>query len=496
MALASSGVAGRFAMGNIISIDFSKSRVQDGRVRSRSLWRAPDFLKLWTGETVSLLGSQVSLLAIPLAAITVLHASAFQVGALSACETVPFLLVGLPAGVWVDHWRRRPVLITADLGRAVMLGSIPVAYGMGWLSLAQLYTVAILTGVGTVFFDVAYQAYLPRLVGREQLVDGNAKLEISRSGAQIAGPGLAGELIHLLGAANAVAADAISFVVSAIGVGAIRKPEPASSPRPSTRMSDQIREGLGYVLRHPVLRRIAGATGTSNFFSGIMTPVLLLFMVRALHFGPGEIGLVLLLGNLGFLAGAVLAAPVARWLGLGTAIWLSMAVWGLGALLAPLATRTDGFGLLIVSGFVLAVSSPVYNVNQVSLRQAICPDRLQGRMNATMRFLVWGTIPFGGLVGGVLAATIGLRATLWVAAAGGALAFLWVIARPVRSLEKVPSAVPIEDAALGQARQALFDGPSPGATHALDVVEVVDGGPHDLVEAAEAVDDVVYDRIR
>ena len=465
-------------------------------MRHRSLWRTPDFLKLWTGETVSLLGSQVSLLAIPLAAITVLHASNFQVGALSACETVPFLLVGLPAGVWVDRWRRRPVLISADIGRAVMLGSIPVAYSMGWLSLGQLYTVAILTGVGTVFFDVAYQAYLPRLVEREQLVDGNAKLEISRSGAQIAGPGLAGELIHLLGAATAVAADAISFVVSALGISLIRKPEPVRDAHSSARMGAQIREGLGYVLHHPVLRRIAGATGTSNFFGGIMTPVLLLFMVRGLHFGAGEIGLVLLLGNLGFLAGAVLAAPVARWLGLGTAIWLSMAVWGMGAILAPLATRTDGFALLVVSGFVLAVSSPVYNVNQVSLRQAICPDRLQGRMNATMRFLVWGTLPIGGLVGGVLASTIGLRSTLWVAAIGGALAFLWVIARPVRSLEQVPSAVPIEDAALGQARQALLDGSSPGATYAIDIVEVVDGCPHDLVEAAEAVDDVVYDGVR
>jgi MFS family permease len=465
-------------------------------VRNRSLWRTPDFLKLWTGETVSLVGSQVSLLAIPLMAITVLHATSFEVGALSACETVPFLLVGLPAGVWVDRWRRRPVLVTADVGRAVIMGSIPLAYGMGWLTLGQLYAVAILTGVLTVFFDVAYQAYLPRLLLRKQLVDGNAKLEISRSGAQIAGPGLAGELIHLLGAANAVAADAISFVVSAIGIGAIRKPEPASSADVSAGMRTQIREGLGYVLHHPVLRRIAGATATSNFFSGIMTPILLLFMVRGLHFGVGEIGLVLLLGNLGFLAGALLAAPVARWLGLGTAIWLSMAVWGVGGFLAPLATRTDGFGLLVVSGFVLAVSSPVYNVNQVSLRQAICPDRLQGRMNATMRFLVWGTIPFGALVGGVLATTIGLRASLWVAAIGGALAFLWVIARPVRSLEQVPSAVPIEDARLGQAGEAFFDRSSPGASHALDVVEVVDGRPHDLVEAAEAVDDVVYDRVR
>ena len=186
----------------------------------RSLWRTPDFLKLWTGETVSLLGSQVSVLALPLAAIAILHASNFEVGLLASVETLPFLLVGLPAGVWVDRWRKRPVLIGGDIGRAVALASIPLAYAAGWLTIWQLYVVSFTTGVLTVFFDVAYQSYFPSLVGREHLIDGNAKLEISQSVAHIGGPGLAGELIHLLKAPAAVAVDAASFLASAVGIAA------------------------------------------------------------------------------------------------------------------------------------------------------------------------------------------------------------------------------------------------------------------------------------
>jgi MFS family permease len=413
--------------------------------RRPSLWRSPDFLKLWTGETVSLLGSQVSLLAIPLAAISILHASNFQVGLLTSAETVPFLLVGLPAGVWVDRWRRRPVLITADVGRAIFLGSIPLAYALGWLTIWQLYAVAFSTGILTVFFDVAYQSYLPALVGRAHLIDGNAKLEISRSAAQVGGPGLAGELIHLLRAPTAVAVDAASFLASAAGIAAITKPEPrvaVAASRERAGMKAEIGEGLRYVLGHRFLRRIAGATSTSNLFSSLFGTVLLLYMVHNLRYGAGTIGLVFLLGNIGVLLGALLASPLGRRFGVGPVCGAALVVAGLGGLLAPLATRSTGFGILVVSLFLISATNPIYNVNQVSLRQAICPERLLGRMNATMRFLVWGTLPVGAFLAGVLSTAIGLRSALWVGAAGGCLAFVWVIGGPVWSVREMPELEP------------------------------------------------------
>jgi MFS family permease len=429
----------------------------------RSLWRTPNFLKLWTGETVSLLGSQVSLLAIPLAAISILHASNFEVGLLASMETVPFLLVGLPAGVWVDRWRKRPVLISGDIGRAVALASVPLAYGVGWLSIWQLYVVAFTTGVLTVFFDVAYQSYLPSLVGREHLVDGNAKLEISQSVAHIGGPGLAGELIHLLRAPTAVAVDAASFLASAVGIATIRRPEPWRTAVPRHEragMKAEIGEGLKYVIRHPVLRRIAGCTSTSNLSSSLAGTVLLLFMVRTLHFGAATIGLIFLLGNFGVLLGALLASPLGRRFGIGPVCCAAAAVGGFAGLLAPLATRSDGIVILVASWFITAVSVPIYNVNQVSLRQSICPERLLGRMNATMRFLVWGTLPLGGLLAGVLSTAIGLRPALWVGEALGCLAFLWVLGGPVLRVRDIPEMEidPLEAATMAEMGP---EGPAP-----------------------------------
>jgi MFS family permease len=410
--------------------------------RHRSLWRSPDFLKLWTGETVSLLGSQVSLLALPLAAISILRATNFQVGLLASVERLPFLLVGLPAGVWVDRWPKRPVLIGGDIGRAIALASIPLAYAAGWFTIWQLYAVSFVAGVLTVFFDVAYQSYLPALVGREHLVDGNAKLEISRSVAEIAGPGLAGELIHLLRAPTAVAVDAVSFLASAVGIAAIRRPEPRRITVPRDQragMRKEIHEGLRYVLGHPVLRRIAGCTGMFNLFSILWVTVLLLFMVRTLRFGAGTIGLIFLLGNFGVLLGALVASRLGRRYGIGPVCCAAVAMAGSADLLGPLATRSNGIVLLATAWFVAAVGNVIYNVNQVSLRQSICPQRLLGRMNATMRFLVWGTMPIGGLLAGVLSTVIGLRPALWVGSVGCALSFLWMLSGAVLKVRQIPA---------------------------------------------------------
>ncbi len=369
----------------------------------RSLWGHRDFVRLWSAESVSRFGSQVSLLALPLIAITALHTSTFQVGLLSTMEFLPFVLIGLPAGVWVDRLRRRPVLIAADLGRALALASIPLAHALGVLSMAQLYAVAFATGVLTVFFDVAYQSYLPRLVLPEQLVEGNAKLEISNSGASIAGPGLAGLLIQLLTAPVAVVADAASFLASAAFIGRIRRREPPPPPaRAGGGMRREIAEGLRYVLGHRLLRWTAATTATSNLFSAMTAAILVLYLVRHFGMSPGLIGLVMTVGNAGWLLGATGNARLSRRLGTGRTTVGGIVLCGLGALLVPAAPAGGPVPWLVAAEFLLSLGSTTYNIGQLSVRQAITPPSLHGRMNATMRFMVWGTLPLGSAIGGAL----------------------------------------------------------------------------------------------
>src|SRR2546421_5024423 len=280
------------------------------------LWRHPDFLKLWAGETVSQFGTQVTFLAVPTVAILVLHAGPFQVGLLSALGFLAFPVLGLVAGVYADRLRRRPIMIVCDLGRMLALGSIPVAFLVNALTLEQLYIVALLTGVFTVFFDVSYQSYLPALVDRPNLIEGNTKLEITRSTAQVAGPAVAGLLIQLIGGAKAVAVDALSFLLSALALASIKKPEP--EPRPSTASGTagfipEMREGIDVVFRSPILWRIAGCTATSNLGSNmIFGAVFLVFAYRQLHLSAGVVGVLFAISSVGALARAFLARWVAR----------------------------------------------------------------------------------------------------------------------------------------------------------------------------------------
>jgi hypothetical protein len=403
------------------------------------LFRHRDFRLLWGGETISEVGSQVSLLAIPLVAVRTLHATTFEVGLLSAASTAAFLLVGLPAGVWVDRLRRRRVMIVADVGRLVALGSIPVAYALGHLGLLQLYAVALISGLLTVFFDIAYQSYLPSLVGRQHLVEGNAKLAGSAQVAQVAGPSLAGGLIQVIGGSYAVAADAGSFLVSAIAVGAIRTPESAP-PVPEgghRRLHRDIAEGLRFVFGHPLLRAIAATTATSNFFSGVGLAVEIVFLVRVVHAAPGIIGLIFGAGSVGGVVAAFLAAPVARRIGGARATVIAIFITA-GGVLEPLATRGAGLLFFAAGFFLVSFGSVLYNINQISFRQRLCPDHLLGRMNATMRFIVWGVLPIGALAGGVIGSGFGLRPALWVAVLGQTLAGLWLLASPLRRMRDFP----------------------------------------------------------
>jgi len=407
------------------------------------LLRHRDFRFLWGGETVSELGSQISLLAIPLLAVGTLHATTFEMGLLTAASTAAFLVVGLPAGVWVDRVRRRRLMIGADLGRVLSLGSIPIAAALGGLTLVQLFVVTLVSGVLTVFFDVAYQSYLPALVGREHLVEGNAKLTGSAQVAAVAGPSIAGGLVQAIGSSAAVAVDSVSFLVSAAAVGAIRSPEakPTVPEGGHAKLVEGIAEGLRFVFSNALLRAIAATTATSNLFSGVAAAVEIVFLVRHVHASPGVIGLLFALGGVGGVAGAFAAGPIARRVGGARATIIGIA-GSVGALLIPLTMPGAGllyfgFGFLMVS-----FSATVYNVNQVSFRQRLCPDRLLGRMNATMRFVVWGVLPVGALIGGLLGAVFGLRATLWIGALGQALAGVWLLASPMRRLRDFPDAPP------------------------------------------------------
>jgi MFS family permease len=414
------------------------------------LWRERDFLKLWGGQSISEFGSQITLLALPIAAIKILHASAFAVAALTIFEQLPFLIFALPAGVWVDRLRRRPLLIIGDIGRALALASIPIAYAFRALHTWQLFVVAFVTGVLTVFFDVAYQAYLPSLAGREHLVEGNSRLQVSASAAQTGGPGVAGVLIGAVSAPYAIVADAVSFVSSALFVLGIRKRE-LLTPQAEERagMRSELMEGLRYVVHNRLLRPIATCTAARNFFAAVGYAILLVYAVRTLGLSVSLIGVVISCANVGFVIGALTTGWTTKRLGIGPAIVASAAIVGASVILIPASPQSFPVPLLVVGLMLYSYGGVVFNITQISLRQAITPDRLQGRMNAVMRFVLWGAIPLGALLGGVLATTIGLRPTLWVSGAGVALSWLPVFFSPVRSLTSVPETSPLEPADRG-----------------------------------------------
>ena len=407
------------------------------------LWRDGEFLKLWAGQGISELGSQVSLLALPTVAILVLGATPFQVGLLAACETLAFPVLGLVAGVYVDRLPRRPIMIACDVGRLLALASVPVAFALGVLSMPQLYAVALITGVGTVFFDVAYQSYLPALIPRADLIEGNTKLQVTGSVAQMAGPALGGFLIQLLGPARAVAADAATFLVSVVSLAWIRRAEPPPAPAKESGRGGflaEMWEGIQVVFGNSTIWKIAGSTSTSNLGSNLFFAVFLIFLYRILHLSPGTVGVIFAAGAVGGLLGALTAAWIPRRIGLGPTLFVTMLVSGLSMILIPLAQYGFAIPLLFASMFVTSFVIPVYNINQVSLRQAIVPDRLQGRMNATVRTIIWGTNPIGAFIGGIIGSTYGTVPALYAGIAVSLLAGFWILLGPIR-LRVQPEAV-------------------------------------------------------
>ena len=408
-----------------------------------NLWRHRDFTRFWFSDTVSQFGNQFSGFALPVLAVLSFNATPLDIGIITALAIAPYPLLGLFVGVWADRFRKRRIMVVCNLGRMVTLASVPIGYVLGTLSLTQLFAVALVNGIFSVFFDISYQAYLPILVDRGDLIEGNQKLQLSASGAQVAGPGIAGLVYQAIGGAFTVAADSIGYLVSAVTLLSVGKDEPAKvrgDRDPAPDFFAEMREGLEVVLGNRYLRTIAGSTATSNLGTNMVAAVLTIFALRMLHFTAAELGFVGSIGAVGFLVGVLVVNRFTARIGLGRILALSIAVPGV-FVLYPLALLGYPFLVLAAVAFVAGVSIPAYNVNQISLRQAITPDRLQGRMNATMRTIVWGTIPVGSLLGGLLGDTVGVVDTIYVGGAIAGLASAWIALGPVMKLRKQPEPV-------------------------------------------------------
>jgi MFS family permease len=397
-----------------------------------ALWRDRGFLKLWAAQSISQLGTQVSVLALPLTALYVLKASALGVSLLRAFAVLPFVVFSLPAGVWIDRVRRRPLMILADAGRAAAMASIPIAYWVGHLTLTQLYVVAAVSGFLSVLFDVSYLSFLPGLVRRENLGDANSKLLGMQSIAQVIGPTVAGALVGVVGAAVAVLADAVSFAVSGAFITAIRGREQTPEPSPS-RKRDELVEGLRYVFTQRYLRTLTVWTAFWNLFTSAMFALVVVYYVRYLHWGPTKIGVVVALGSSGLVLGALVNQRLVARFGIGPMIAYSGIVFSLTLLAIPLAPRAYAAAIIVPTGFLGSTVGFFANVNQLTFRQSITPQRLLGRMNSVVRFMYWGTIPLGSVLGGLAAGALGLRDTLLLSAIGATVSCVPIMASPIRS---------------------------------------------------------------
>jgi MFS family permease len=400
-------------------------------------------MKFWVGDNVTQFTGQITALMMPTLAILTLEVTDFQLGILNTLGFIAFPTLGLFAGVLLDRTKRKPVMILANLIRLATLATVPAAFILGALSLYQLYAVALVMGVCTLFFDVGYQSYLPSLVNKEDVVEGNQKLQTSASAAQVIGPSAASGLMGLVGAALSAVADVFGFFVSVlmlISIGKQESPPERHSSHGQGHFFMELKEGVKVITCNKLLWTQAGCTAMGNLGGNIFGVAILLYAYRVLGISEGIIGIAFSIGAVGFLVGVLASSAITKKLGFGRAIALaSMTSFGL------LIVLISGVGYpVVVMGiafFISNIGNPIYNINMVSLRQIITPNRLQGRMNATMRTIIWGTIPLGSFLGGVLCSSVGLVSTIVIGSVVAGFAALWVIIGPIFRLRKCPEPV-------------------------------------------------------
>ncbi|WP_396656187.1 MFS transporter [Microbacterium sp.] len=421
---------------------------QSVAARPRSLWRDRNFLTMWSGQALSQFGEQITGLAIPVLAVLLLHATEFEVGLLNAAGVAAFLVVGLPAGAWIDRMRKRHVMIWADAVRAVALATVPVLWWLGWLDIWHLIAVALVFGIATVFFDVSYQSIVPSLVPAAQIPEANGKLESTQQLAGIAGPAIGGWLIGILTAPLAVLATVGTYIASFIALCLTRDTEVVAPRDEHEPLLRSIGEGLRWVFGNRYLRRIVGTTGVSNLFSTISFTMLPIFILRDLGLSPEAMGVIFSLGAIGGLLGAMATPHIVRWIGEGRAIPVSAIGFSVIGLFLPVAALAPAvaFPLLVAQSFVASFTVLLYNIVQVSFRQRITPKRLLGRMNASVRFCVWGVMPLAALAAGGLGAWLGVVPTMWIGAIGGLVSAAFVVFGPFWAMRELPAALEEADA--------------------------------------------------
>jgi MFS family permease len=406
----------------------------------------PQFRRLWTGQTISLLGDQVTLLALPLVAVVLLHATAAQMGYLTAAALLPNLLFSLHAGVWADrHGHRRRAMVAADLGRAALLVTIPAAWALGRLTLVQLYVVGFLTGTCSVLFFVSYNTLFVAVTPRERFVEGNSLIYGSRAFSFVVGKSLGGFLVQLFSAPGALLADAASFLASGLCLGRIR----AAEPPPDREPRGNLRAGGRWIWRSPVVRASLAATATVNFFNFVFMALFILYATRALQLRPAVLGAVLGVGSVGSVLGSLVTGRLTRRFGIGPMCLLGYVLFPAPFLLVPLAGPGGGrllvLGLLCAFQFGAGVGIMVLDITEGAILAAALPDRLRARVSGAYLAVNYGVRPLGALAGGALGSTIGLRPTLWVAAAGGVTSVLWLLGSPIPRLRTLPDLDPDPD---------------------------------------------------
>jgi len=428
-----------------------------------SLFRHRSFFLLWSSQSVSFLGTQITYVALPLTAVLVLDATAMESGLVGALERLPFLLFGLFVGVFVDRRARRPILVWTNAVRFAALAWIPFAYMLDMLTMAQLFLVVFVVGTMTVFFEIAYPSYVPGLVGRERLMEANGKLQVSESVAEVVGPGTAGVLISALSAPVVILLDAVSYAVSALSLMKLPSDAAPHAPKDADRKAPSVwasvREGFSVIKQHALLRWCTvAAVFTSLFFSAVMA-VYFLFLIREAGVGAAEIGVITAIGSAGALCGALVADRLTLRLGVGPTLVLSLVFPALGYLVLASVhgNSVAAVATAAVASFVALFGIPVFDVTVISFRQAVTPDHLLGRVNATVRTFAWGALSVGSLLGGALGTALGLRQAVLVSAIGLFVPSLILLLSPARGVRR-----------LDEAAQAASEPQSPQPSLQLD----------------------------